>query len=228
MTREERRERIRNIGRNVFEKGLPKVGEILIRAGGAAVKRTPVGGVLDEFGVLDAVGEAIGIGDEGSSDEGIETIEEMVTDMSAEQLQALTELKKLETEMAIAEIEADAAIITAQEEADSARVAEINETIRQEVIANPEAGAWRPMWGRWSCRGFWFGLAWVALLAGVDLVGFDGELFIPHLPVILGAFAGVLILPASILGVASYHRGVEKRVLAGEQRKVVTEKKADA
>jgi len=53
------KQRIRNIGKQFFNKGLPKIGESLIKIAGAAAARTPAGAVLKEVGVFDAVADAI-------------------------------------------------------------------------------------------------------------------------------------------------------------------------
>ena len=65
--------------------------------------------------------------------------------------------------------------------------------------------------------GFWgFVFLYAVILAYAVATG-NTEL-IAQTPMILGSFAALMVLPASILGVASYHRGVEKRILAGEKR----------
>lgn len=95
---------LKRLGGKFQSKGLPNIGKAIIKAGGAAIARTPVGGVLDSIGVLDAVGEALGV------DSAPESIENKIDAMTPEQVQALTRVKELETEMFVAELEHDAAL----------------------------------------------------------------------------------------------------------------------
>jgi hypothetical protein len=187
------------IGSALFQKGQKNLGKTIIRTAGKLVKATPVGGLLDDFGILEGIGDALGV--PPTESDILHTIEAS----SPEQLAAMLQTKQLEADIAMAALNAETTAITS-----------VNETIRQEVIANPAAGAWRPMWGRWSCVGFWSLLGILTILVAVDLIAKDGALLIPHLPMILTAITGVMILPASILGVASFHRGQEKKILAGE------------
>jgi len=192
--------KLKEIGKKLFKKGQPEIGKAVIRTAGKVIKSHPVGSVLDSIGILDGLGRALGV------DPDEDSIIEAIDSMTPEQLAAHTKLEEFKRDIQIAELEAE-----------SSAIESVNETIRQEVIGNPAAGEWRPMWGRWTCRGFWIGLGFIGALAATDLIAFEGARFILHLPTILTAFAGVLLLPASILGVASYHRGQEKKILAGEK-----------
>lgn len=97
---EEKEKIFKDIGREFFRKGLPKIGGALIRVAGAAASKTPVGAALDEIGVFDAVADALGL---DPTDE--RKIEDKVKGMSAEELQSLTKIKELEADIAVAEIE---------------------------------------------------------------------------------------------------------------------------
>jgi len=91
------------------KKGFPNLGNILkggAKIAGKVIKRHPVGGVLDDLGVLEGIGEALGIGPDER------TIDKQLQSMTPEQLDTFLELKtleaKAETQIAmerIAEIE---------------------------------------------------------------------------------------------------------------------------
>jgi hypothetical protein len=203
------KQRIRNIGREFFKKGLPKIGESLIKIAGAAAARTPAGSVLKEIGVFDAVADALGI---DSSDE--KAIEETVKEMTEDQLNSLVELKQLETNIAIEEIERENVIDTE----DTKRIESVNETMRAEVLGNPKAAEWRPLWGRWTCYNF-FPIVYLLVATFIYAVISGDYQVITQIPVIVGAFSSLFILPAAILGVASYKRGLEKIELAKSYNK---------
>lgn len=194
----------KNIGREFVKKGLPKIGGALIRAAGAAAESTPVGAVLSEFGVFDAVADVVG----GSPDDP-KSIEESIKRMSPEELSNFTKLKEIEAELAIFEIERQNVI----DQENTKRIEAVNETMRAEVLGNPEAGSWRPLWGRWTCYNFFIML--YGLLGFFGYALFKGDFQIISLfPTVLGAFAALFALPAAILGVASWKRGIEKIELA--------------
>lgn len=204
---------IKNIGREFFKKGLPKIGGALIKIAGAAASKTPVGAVLDEIGVFDTVADALGF---DTSDE--KKIEDKVKGMSADELQSLTKIKELEADIAVKEIERENVI----DQEETKRIEAVNETMRAEVLGNPEAASWRPIWGRWTCYNF-FPVVYA-------LVGFFGYAIIKGnfeivalIPTVIGAFAALFALPAAILGVASWKRGVEKIELAKGLNKIKEE-----
>lgn len=195
---------IKNIGREFFKKGLPKIGGSLIKIAGAAASKTPVGAVLDEIGVFDAVADALGL---DTSNE--KAIEEKVKGMTEDQLKSLVQLKELEANIAIAEIERENVI----NQEDTKRIEAVNETMRAEVLGNPEAGSWRPLFGRWTCYNFYptvyillFIIGYTVFTNQFDMLGL--------MPSIVGAIIGLYSLPAAILGVASWKRGIEKIELA--------------
>jgi hypothetical protein len=90
----------KGIGREFLKKGLPKIGGALIRAAGAAVSSTPVGGVLNEFGVFDTIADVV-----GGNAQDPKSIEETVKNMTEEELKSFAKLKELEAELEIFEIE---------------------------------------------------------------------------------------------------------------------------
>lgn len=204
MAEKEKEGVLKNVGREFFKKGLPKIGGALVKVAGAAASKTPVGAVLDEIGVFDAVAEALGF---DSTEE--KAIEDKVKGMTAEELQSLTKLKQLEADLAVKEIER----LNVINQEETKRIEAVNETMRAEVLGNPKAGEWRPLWGRWTCYNFF---PCVYLLLGLfGYAVFKGNFEIIALfPTIVGAFAALFGLPAAILGVASWKRGQEKIELA--------------
>lgn len=79
------------------EKGFKEISKGLAKGGarlaGRFIKNTPVGGVLDELGILEAAGKALGVEPTEQS------IKDELTKLSPEQAQALLGLKNLETRM---------------------------------------------------------------------------------------------------------------------------------
>jgi hypothetical protein len=95
------------------------------------------------------------------------------------------------------------------------RIERVNETMQAETQAKHWwSSAWRPFWGFCSALAFlavaglccW--LAYQAILEGKP----EALAMIPQL---ITAFAALFAIPGAILGVASWHRGVEKRIRAG-------------
>lgn len=94
---------VKNLGGEFIKKGFPEIGKSLIRLAGKVVKSHPIGGVLDEIGVLESVGKALGV------DPKIETLEKVVAEMDEAKLKSLGELKRIEADITIASIELDKA-----------------------------------------------------------------------------------------------------------------------
>lgn len=120
------------IAKKLFGAGFHSLGRILLKGGariaGAAVKNTPVGGILDEIGVLDGIGDALGI----ESREEKEIAKE-IEGKSPEELQALIRLKELDAdaELALIELEkAREAEITARHAADMLSDSPLSKNIR--------------------------------------------------------------------------------------------------
>ncbi len=93
---------------------------------------------------------------------------------------------------------------------------EVNETMRVEAQSpNWWASAWRPFWGGISALAFLAVCVLVCVLAwrAVTTGSADALDMVPRLT---AEFAMLFTIPGAILGVASWHRGKEKRIQAGE------------
>lgn len=100
--------------------------------------------------------------------------------------------------------------------AETNRLLAVNETMQSEGKSEhwPQ-WAWRPFWGFVSgvafliLTGFICFLMWKAISAG-DVAAINA------IPQMITSFSTLFAIPLAILGVASWHRGKEKRLLAGE------------
>lgn len=95
--------------------------------------------------------------------------------------------------------------------ADTARIASVNQTMQAESKSGGLPAFWRPFWGIISAIAFFIQVSAISYLlvykpeqAGVAISALSS----------LSIFWGV---PLAILGVSAYHRGVEKRTMAGEK-----------
>jgi len=188
--------------RRKFKEGLKNLGRTIAGAG-----LTTLGGsIAGPAGAMVARGVAKKLGLEPDTDPAIINTEVQSSP------EIIVKLREMDARMA----EAHARIAEAEETGDSERIAAVNETMRAEILANPAAGAWRPLWGKWSCWFFFPIVSTVVIYFGVCLfVTKDAEsakLCIEF----LGAVFMVMTVPMTILGVSAWHRGKEKRVLAGE------------
>lgn len=138
---------------------------------------------------------------------GVDAQPETVREAVQADPQALSRLRRAELEH---QRELSALVLKAE----SARLSDVNATMRVEARAPVErwwVSAWRPLWGALSA------LAWAAfvVMAGVALLRGRADVLEA-----LGALPGeVWYVPLAILGVASWHRGKEKRIRAGEQER---------
>lgn len=194
---------LKNLGGEFIKKGFPEIGKGLIRMAGKIIKNHPVGGVLDDIGVLDGIGKALGV------DPDIKTIEKTIDSMTPEKLQSYEKLKELEVQIAIQESQERMNL----EDNETERVKSVNETIRAEVLANPESSSWRPLWGRWTCYNFFPVVYLLVALLAYSIISKQFEI-VAQFPAIVGAIALLFGLPAAILGVASWGRSGERKELA--------------
>jgi len=97
--------------------------------------------------------------------------------------------------------------------AETSRIAAINETMRTEAKAEhwPQY-SWRPFWGFISGAAFFVVCVLVCVLAYRAVLG-GNPAALSMMPQIIGAFATLFAIPGGILGVASWHRGQQKRDL---------------
>lgn len=100
--------------------------------------------------------------------------------------------------------------------ADTARLAEVNATMRAEAASEKWwVSGWRPFWGFVSALTFAFVASLVCWLA-FDAVSARNQDALRMVPDLVSAMAMLFGIPGAILGVASWHRGKEKRIRAGE------------
>lgn len=107
----------------------------------------------------------------------------------------------------------------AMRQADSADLATVNQTMREEV--SKRVFGWRDLWGWVSgiCFGF------VCILAGwivVDGLYLNHAEYMDKIPQVMGAFIPLFGISSAVLGVItgieSHHAGVTDRLNAGEKR----------
>lgn len=102
-------------------------------------------------------------------------------------------------------------------EEETKRLVAINETIRAEAgSANWWSSAWRPFWGAVSAIAFLVAVAGIIYLAGYA-IAMDRTELLQHIPTLVFQLAALFAIPGAILGVASWHRGKEHRIRAGER-----------
>ena len=100
--------------------------------------------------------------------------------------------------------------------AEAAQLAQINRTMRAEAGSKWwMQAAWRPFWGFISALAFLLLVIGVVIIAGRAVWSGDWEM-LKYIPDLVTSTAMLFGTPAAILGVASWHRGKEKRILAGE------------
>lgn len=114
------------------------------------------------------------------------------------------------------ELEQQTALQTAVITADTARIVAVNQTMQGEAKAEhwPQY-SWRPFWG------FVSALAFLAVVIFACMMAFDAlkkgdATYLNAIPQMVASFSTLFAIPAAILGVASWHRGKEKRLRAGE------------
>lgn len=92
----------------------------------------------------------------------------------------------------------------------------VNATMRVEATSQHWwVSAWRPFWGAASAVAFVICILCDAALAFYALKTGQQEL-LNIIPSLVTAQATLFAVPGAILGVASWHRGKEKRIIAGE------------
>lgn len=95
-------------------------------------------------------------------------------------------------------------------------LAQINQTMRAESASDKWwVSGWRPFWGFVSALAFAIVAALVCWL-GYQAVRTGNQDALRMVPDLVTAMAMLFGIPGAILGVASWHRGKEKRIRAGE------------
>ncbi len=103
--------------------------------------------------------------------------------------------------------------------ADTARIGEVNESIRSEHQAKHWwSSAWRPFWGFVSAIAFLVVVVYVSILAHMAIVKSNSDAM-TMIPQLLTSITLLFSIPGAILGVSAWHRGKMQRVQAGEQLK---------
>jgi hypothetical protein len=138
-------------------------------------------------------------GDEGASAFSIAHAAENAT---AEQLTALTKANN-DFKISI-------------ESLDVERLKTVNQTMQAETAAEKWwQSSWRPFWGFVSALAFLGLVIAVGFLANEAIVKGNPNAMV-MIPQIISSATMLFGIPAAILGVASWHRGKEKRIKAGE------------
>lgn len=99
------------------------------------------------------------------------------------------------------------------------QIRQVNETMRKEAASEHWLQyAWRPIWGLVAAGAFVLVVILIFVIVMGAFLSDDANAFqvFSHIPLIISAFAGLFSIPLVILGVASHHRGKEKRIRAGE------------
>lgn len=111
-------------------------------------------------------------------------------------------------------IEAD--VVIAEEASTSAQLETVAQTMRVEATQSGWAGKWRPFWGFVSAGAF--GISVLGIIGWVAYALVTRQLdLLKVVPELIFALTTLFSVPGAILGVASWHRGVEKRIMAGEK-----------
>lgn len=102
------------------------------------------------------------------------------------------------------------------ESLDVERLKTVNQTMQVETAAEKWwQSSWRPFWGFVSALAFLGLVIAVGFLANEAIVKGNPNAMV-MIPQIISSATMLFGIPAAILGVASWHRGKEKRIKAGE------------
>ncbi|WP_286237977.1 3TM-type holin [Neptuniibacter halophilus] len=122
------------------------------------------------------------------------------------------------TEQLTALARANNEFLIALEELDVERLKAVNRTMQVESQSEHWwQSAWRPFWG------FISALAFLGLVIAVGFLAFEAiekgnQNAMVMIPQLISSATMLFGIPAAILGVASWHRGKEKRIKAGEHQ----------
>lgn len=183
-------DKLKNLAKSIA-KHAPMIGSLLPIPGGAAIGAV----VASAFG-----------GD-------VDKPEELTNLINADP-QAAIKLKEIEANNKVA---LEALLVKAQENelvSDTSRIESVNLTMRTEATSgDPWQRRWRPFWGFLTALVFalqmlvvMYAVIWETQSASAIILALAG----------LDVFWAV---PLAILGISAYHRGKEKRTLAGEDIK---------
>lgn len=134
-------------------------------------------------------------------------------------LQAAVKLQEIQSneKVRLQEIVSQQAIVGLQEE--TKRLSEVNQTMRAESQSEhwPQ-WLWRPLWGMISAAAFFVICCFVCYLAYKAVMGGIPEAM-QMIPQFIGAMTMLFSVPGAILGVASWHRGQQKREMTNAKTK---------
>lgn len=140
----------------------------------------------------------------GDPESSIDVISNAARNATPEQLAALTA--------------ANNDFIVKLEELDVERLAVVNQTMQAESKSEHWVQySWRPFWGVVSA------LAFLGLVIAVGVLAYEAiqkgnQNAMVMIPQLISSATMLFGIPAAILGVASWHRGKEKRIRAGETK----------
>lgn len=101
--------------------------------------------------------------------------------------------------------------------AETARIESVNATMRAEAASDKWwVSAWRPFWGFTSAVAFFVAVVFIFVLAWQAIWNRDAEVW-NAIPELVSALSMLFAIPGAILGIASWHRGRERRIRAGER-----------
>lgn len=156
---------------------------------------------------IDAAAKAL-----GASDKTVAGIKNAIAGMTPDQELAL---KKADQDFALQMQSRGFENIESMEGFYTNQLTAVNATMQVEGKSEkwPQYG-WRPYWGFASGTAFLAVCVLVCILAYQAVLGGKPEA-LAMIPQLVGAFATLFAIPGAILGVASWHRGMEKRETAG-------------
>lgn len=156
--------------------------------------------------VKEKTGIALDLNQGSITDEQAETLQKMEAANQEELQRIALEKYKIEADIAKTEIEES----TKQIEAVNASMQSENKS------TEPWAAKWRPFWGFTSAIAFIVYIVGLVVIVGIAVYNKDVSM-LKEIPSLVFAISVLFGIPASILGVASWHRGVMQRIQAGEQ-----------
>lgn len=181
--------KLAEFGKTLAKQGLPLLGTLL---GG------PAGGAI---GAL----VASAIGGDAEDPDGLAQI-------IATRPDALIKLRELEASKAVRLQDLVTQQALGELQADTERLATVNATMQGEGKSEhwPQY-SWRPYWGFISATAFGVVCVFVCVLAHKAIFSNQPEA-LAMIPQLVGAFTMLFGVPGAILGIAAWHRGVEKRL----------------
>lgn len=130
--------------------------------------------------------------------------------------EAFVKIKKIESDERVSMADIALEEKTMLVKSGSQDLENVNITMREESKAEDSwTRRWRPYWGFIS--GTAFAIVCVGLIIIIAKAVWKGDYEVmAHIPSLISAIAMLFSVPAAILGVASWHRGMKQRIDAGE------------